>query len=52
MSLLAGERFMRELHLRQPKFTHSACGPSTKHREKINKFRKTGDLKDIHKNDR
>ena len=27
--LLAGDKFMPELHLRQPGFTYSACGPFT-----------------------
>ena len=29
--LLAGDKFMPEIHLRQPQFTYSACGPFTKH---------------------
>ena len=28
--LLAGDKFMPEMHLRQPRFTHNACGPFTK----------------------
>ena len=32
--LLTGDKFMPELHLKQPGFTYSACGASTKHREK------------------
>ena len=28
--LLAGDKFMPEMHLKQPGFTYSACGPSTK----------------------
>ena len=43
--LLTGDKFMSELHIRQPGFTCSACGPFTKHHEKIHKFKKTGDLK-------
>ena len=43
--LLTGEKLMQELHLKQPCFTYSACGPFTKHREGIQKFRKTGNLK-------
>ena len=31
--LLAGDKFMPEMHLRQPEFTYSACGPSTKNKE-------------------
>ena len=33
--LLTGGNFMPELHLKQPGFTYSACGPFTKHHEKI-----------------
>ena len=29
--LLTGDKFMPELHLKQPEFTYSACGPVTKH---------------------
>ena len=28
--LLAGDKFMPEMHLKQPKFTYSACGPLPK----------------------
>ena len=28
--LLVGDKFMPEMHLRQPGFTYSACGPFTK----------------------
>ena len=31
--LLAGDKFMSEIHLRQPGFTYSACGPLTKNKE-------------------
>ena len=27
--LVAGDKFMPEMHLRQPKFTYSACGSFT-----------------------
>ena len=33
--LLAGDKFMPEMHLRQPQFTYSACGPFTKHKQRI-----------------
>ena len=36
--LLAGDTFMPEMHLRQPPFTYSACGPFTKNKERIQKF--------------
>ena len=35
--LLAGDTFMSEMHLRQPGFTCSACGPFTKNKERIQK---------------
>ena len=42
---------MLELHLRQQRFTYSACGKFTKHREEIQKVIVTGDLKYIYKNE-
>ena len=36
--LLGGDKFMPEMHLKQPGFTYSACGPFTKNKEKIEKF--------------
>ena len=35
--LLTGDKFMLDLHLKQPEFTYSACGTFTKHRERIKK---------------
>ena len=49
--LLTGDKFMPEMHLRQPGFTYSACGPFTKHRKRINKFMNTGDTRFIYKSD-
>ena len=49
--LLAGDKFMPEMHLRQPGFTYSACGPFTKNKEKIQKFKQTGDSRYIYKNE-
>ena len=46
--LLAGDKFIPELHLRQPGFNYSACRPFTKHHERIQKFRKAGNLKHIY----
>ena len=37
-SLLVGDKFMPEMHLKQPGFTYSACGPLTKNKERIEKF--------------
>ena len=47
--LLAGDKFMPEMHLRQPQFTYSACGPFTKHKQRIQKFKETGDTNYIYK---
>ena len=33
--LLAGDKFMPEMHLKQPGFTYSACGSFTKNKERI-----------------
>ena len=41
--LLAGDKVMPEMHLRQPQFVYSACGPFTKNKERIQKFKETGD---------
>ena len=41
--LLAEDKFMPEMHLKQPEFTNSACGPFTKNKERIQKFKATGD---------
>ena len=49
--LLAGDKFMPEMHLRQPGFTYSACGPFTKNKQRIQKFMHTGDTNCIYKNE-
>ena len=36
--LLAGDKFMPEMHLRQTQFAHSACGPFTKKERKNSKI--------------
>ena len=41
--LLAGDKFIPEMHLKQPGFIYSACGPFAKNIEKIQKFKGTGD---------
>ena len=41
--LLAGDKFMPEMHLNQPGFTYSACGSFTKNKERVQKFKETGD---------
>ena len=42
--LLAGNKFMSKLHLRQPGFMYGACGLFTEHREKIQKFKETDNI--------
>ena len=44
--LLAADKFMPEMHLRQSQFTYSACGPFTKNKEIIQKFKKL-EIQDI-----
>ena len=48
--LLAGDKFMLQIHLKQPGFTYSACRPFTKNKERIQKFKETGDTNYIYKN--
>ena len=40
--LLAGDKFMPEMHLKQPWFTYSACRPFTKNEESWKKQKDTG----------
>ena len=56
--LLARDKFMPKMHLRQPArgalhagFTYSACGPFTKNKERIQRSKKTGDTSYIYKNE-
>ena len=49
--LLAGDKFMPEMHLKQPGFTYSVCGPFTKNKEIIQKFKDTGDSSYIYRNE-
>ena len=48
--LLAGDKFIPEMHLKQSRFTYSACGAFTKNKERIQKFKETGDSRYIYKN--
>ena len=49
--LLSGDKFIPEMYLKQPGFTYSACGPFTKNKERIQKFKETGDTNYISKNE-
>ena len=42
---------MPEMHLRQPQFSCSACEPFTKHKQRIQKFKETGDTNYIYTNE-
>ena len=46
--LLTDDKFMPEIDLRQPQFVYSACGPFTKNKERIQKFKETGDTSYIY----
>ena len=48
--LLVGDKFMPEMHLRQPGFTYSACGLFSRKKERIKKFMQTGNADCIYKN--
>ena len=49
--LLVGDKFMPEMHLKQPGFTYSTCGPLKKNKERIEKFIQTGNTNFICKNE-
>ena len=49
--LLAGDKCMPEMHLRQPQFTYSACGPFTKNKETIEKFKEARDSRYIYRDE-
>ena len=49
--LLAGDRFMPEMHLKQLGLIYSACGPFSKNKERIQKFKEKGDTSYIYKNE-
>ena len=49
--LLMGDKFMPEMHIKQLRFTYSACGTLKKNKERIQNLKKTGDLNYIYKNE-
>ena len=49
--LLTGDKFIPEMYLKQPWFTYSACGPFTKNKNRIKKFKEIGDTSYIYKNE-
>ena len=48
--LLTGDKFMSEMYLKQPKFPYRACGLFTKKKDRIQKFKETGDSRYIYRN--
>ena len=49
--LIAGDKFMPEMHLRQASITYRACGPFTNSKERIQKFQERGDSRYIYRNE-
>ena len=49
--LLAGDTFMQEIHLKQHRFSYSACVPFTKNKDRIQKLKEIGDTKYIYRNE-
>ena len=49
--LLVDDKFLPEMHLKQPGFPYSACGPFTKNKGKIEKFMQTGNTDFIYRNE-
>ena len=47
--LLAGNKVMPEIHLKQLEVTYCACGPFTKNKERIHKLKESGDTSYIYK---
>ena len=48
--LLAGDKFILEIHLKQHGFTYSVCGPFTRNKQTIQRFMETGDTNYIYRN--
>ena len=49
--LLAGDKFMPEMHFKQLDFTYKTYGPFTKNKERIKKFMQTGNTDFIYRNE-
>ena len=49
--LLEGDKFMPEMHLKQPGFAFSACGPFTKNKQRIQKIMQAGETNYIYRNE-
>ena len=49
--LLVGEKFIPEMHLKQPGFTYNVCGQSTRNKKRNGKFMQTGNTDFIYRNE-
>ena len=49
--LLTADKFITEMHFRQPEFTYSAWRPFTKNEKRIQKLKETGDSRYIYQNE-
>ena len=49
--LLVGDKYMSEIHLKEPVFTYTACGPFTRNKERTEKFMQTGNTDFIYRNE-
>ena len=49
--LLTRDKFMPEMHLKQPGFTYSVCGLFIKNKEKYQKFQETVDSRYIYRSE-
>ena len=49
--LKIGDKVMHVMHLKQPSFIYSACGPFTINKQRIQRFMETGDTNYIYRNE-
>ena len=49
--LLTRDKFMPEMHLREPGFTYSICGPFNRNKQRIQKFMQTENTNHIYRNE-
>ena len=49
--LIIRDEFMPEMHLRQSGFSYSVCGSFTKNKQRIQKFKETGNSRYIYQNE-
>ena len=49
-NLLAGDKFIPQIHLKQHKFTYSACGQFTRNKERVENFMQTKNKDLIYRN--